>query len=126
MNRHLIAKVGLGGAIILAPIFASAQRLSNIQQLAWSFADLIKALLPILVTIALLVFFWGLIKYIRNAGTKPEEASQGKNIMIYGVIALFVMVSVWGLVGFIGDALGIREGGTISVPGVDPRPGGFR
>jgi len=38
--------------------------------------------------------------------------------MIWGLIALFVMVAVWGLVRFIGDALDIDQGETIIVPTV--------
>ncbi len=30
--------------------------------------------------------------------------------MIWGIVALFVMVAVWGLVAFIGNALGITPG----------------
>jgi len=38
--------------------------------------------------------------------------------MIWGLVALFVMVSVWGLVRFIGDAVGVDQGGDIEVPTV--------
>ena len=43
--------------------------------------------------------------------------------MIWGVIALFVMVSVWGLVGFIGNAIGVTPGaaGTPTIPTVPLR-----
>ncbi len=48
--------------------------------------------------------------------------------MIWGVIALFVMVSVWGLAGFIGSALGVGlntglNPRTVTIPGVDLRSG---
>ena len=38
--------------------------------------------------------------------------------MIYGVIALFVMVSVWGLVGLIGNTFGIQQGGGAIIPSI--------
>lgn len=117
MNRHLGVKAALAGTLLLAPFAAYAQNLSNINRLVDAIGDIVETLLPILVTVALLVFFWGLIKYIRSAGS-PEGASEGKSIMIYGIIALFVMVSVWGIVRFIGNALDIQQGGTIKPPEV--------
>lgn len=68
----------------------------------------------ILVTIALAVFFWGLIKYILKLGN--DDGKGGKNLMIYGIIALFVMVSVWGLVQFVGNFFGVsrQSAGTVS------------
>lgn len=69
---------------------------------------LISSLIPILMTVAFLAFLWGLIKYISSAGD-PQKAFEGKSIMIYGVIALFVMVSIWGLTSFIGGVFGISS-----------------
>ena len=123
MNRHLILKAGIGSALFLAPFAVFAQNLTNIENLIRSVGRLIQLLLPIFVTIALLVFFYGLILYIREAND-PEKAKEGKSIMIYGIIALFVMVSVWGIVRFIGVALNIDAGRTIPVPGVEGFPGG--
>ena len=49
---------------------------------------------------------WGLAKYILAAGNEESKAS-GKTIMIGGIVALFVMTSVWGLVGWLGGAVGL-------------------
>lgn len=114
----------LGGIAFFAlPFLALAQgntspTLGNLQTLMQSIGTLINMALPIVVALALLFFFWGLAKYILAAGD-DEKKKEGRNIMIWGVVALFVMVSVWGLVSFIGNALGIGQGATInSVPGV--------
>ncbi len=120
MNRTII-KASIAGALALLPLAALAQgggSLSNLSKLVDSVGNIIRTLIPLLVAVALLVFFWGLIKYIR-AANDPAEAGTGKSIMIAGVIALFVMVSVWGIVGFIGDAVGIDQGGDITPPRVN-------
>lgn len=63
------------------------------------FLDLINITLPVLAGIALLVFFKGLLDLILNAGdTKAIDA--GKKTMVWGLVALFVMVSVWGILAF--------------------------
>jgi fumarate reductase subunit D len=80
--------------------------------------NIISALTPIVIALALLYFFWGLAKYILAAGSEEAKES-GKNIMIWGIIALFVMVSVWGIIRILGDTLGIDQGGNLDdVPGV--------
>ncbi|OHB10712.1 MAG: hypothetical protein A3G05_00975 [Candidatus Zambryskibacteria bacterium RIFCSPLOWO2_12_FULL_45_14] len=104
-------------ALALAPALASAQTLGNLETLVRSIGRLVDIALPIVVGIALLAFFWGLVKYIFAQGNEESKAD-AKKIMLWGVIALFVMVAVWGLVQFIGNALGIQQGQTITVPTV--------
>ena len=103
--------------LALAPALASAQSLGNIETLVRSIGRLVDLALPIVVALALLGFFWGLVKFIFAQGNEEAKAD-AKKIMLWGLIALFVMVSVWGLVGFIGNAFGVGQGDTIVVPRV--------
>jgi len=64
------------------------------------FLDLINLLIPIIFALALVAFFWGISVFLFNADSSDKRV-EGKEIMIWGVIALFVMVSVWGLVKII-------------------------
>lgn len=105
-------------ALALAPMAASAQELGNLENLLEAVKRLVELALPLVVALALLGFFWGLAKFIFAQGNEDKK-EDGKRIMIWGVVALFVMVSVWGLVGFIGEALGIGAGGQAPVPTVE-------
>jgi len=107
-------------ALLVAPMMASAQTLFNVETLLRSIGRLVDLALPIVVAIALLGFFWGLAKFIFAAGNEVDS-EQGKKLMIWSLVALFVMVSVWGLVRFIGNALNVQQGGTIEVPTVPIR-----
>ena len=40
----------------------------------------------------------GVIKYLVNSEDSTKRA-EGRNFMIYGIIAIFVMISFWGFVG---------------------------
>jgi small-conductance mechanosensitive channel len=104
-------------ALAFAPAFAFAQQLGNVEQLIESIGRLVNIALPIVVGIALLAFFWGLVKFIFAQGNE-EAKIEAKKIMLWGLVALFVMISVWGLVRFIGNALGVNQGETIIVPTV--------
>ncbi len=104
-------------ALAFAPALAFAQNLGNLETLTRSIGRLIDLALPIVVAIALLGFFWGLVKFIFAAGDE-EKRKEGKQFMIWGLVGLFVMVSVWGLVRFVGNALNVGQGDTIIVPRV--------
>jgi hypothetical protein len=64
------------------------------------------ALIPLLVTLSVVVFIVGIIKYIAGAD-EAAKRQEGRNFMIYGIVALFVLVSIWGLVGVIQGTFGL-------------------
>jgi hypothetical protein len=101
--------------LAFAPSIAFAQNLGNIENLIRAIGRIVGVALPIVIAIGLLVFLWGLVKFI-FAGSEGKD--EGKHLMIWGLIALFVMVSVWGLVRWIGNALDIEQGGTVPIPTV--------
>ncbi|MDO8590304.1 MAG: hypothetical protein Q7R69_03495 [bacterium] len=103
--------------LALVPAFAFAQTLGNITILFNSIKGLVALALPIVVGLALLAFFWGLVKFIFAQGDEASK-TEAKKIMLWGLIALFVMVSVWGLVRFIGTNLGITDNSNIQPPGI--------
>ena len=88
---------------------------SNFSDLVNILVDLIDTAIPVLVSAAVLVFFWGLAKFIRNSGNEKSH-TDGRNLMIWGVIGLFVMVTVWGLVRFTQSSLGIVSGPSLGIP----------
>jgi hypothetical protein len=90
-----------------APVFADAagwscgdpvQNISEVIGLASCILS--SAIIPLLVTLSVIVFIIGILKYIAGAD-EAAKREEGRNFMIYGIIALFVMVSIWGLVGII-------------------------
>lgn len=93
--------------MVASPMFAFAQvPLSGVGDLADQFGSLVNTLIPILMGVAVLVFFWGLIKYIASASDEANKES-GKTLMIWGMVALFVMVALWSILGFVQTQLGI-------------------
>ena len=87
--------------------------LGNIIALIASVGAIINLLIPIAVGAAILVFFWGLIKYINSSGKGHTE---GKNIMIAGIVSIFIMLSLYGIIRFAGVALGINQNGNGTAP----------
>lgn len=66
---------------------------------------IINPLLFLLVGLSLLVFFKGLVTFISNSGDAGSH-EEGKKLMIWGVVALFVMVSFLGILQLFYSDLG--------------------
>lgn len=101
----------------LTPAFAFAQ-LGNVENIVTSIGNLVQLATPIVVGLALLAFFWGLVKFIFSAGDE-DARKEAKGLMIWSVIALFVMISIVGIINFIGNAVGVDQGGNLDVPTVN-------
>jgi uncharacterized membrane protein YidH (DUF202 family) len=71
--------------------------------------QLVDSLIVIVIALALLAFFWGLAKFIFNVSGDQKSVEEGKRIMLWGIIALFVMISVWGIVRFIQTELNLTK-----------------
>lgn len=103
----LIKKSLFALGVVLLPAFAFAQTVNTILLQVQNILDIV---IPIVMTLALLYFFWGLANYILGTGDE-EKRKAGREMMIYGIIALFVMAAVWGLVGVIGRTFNVSTTG---------------
>ena len=101
--------------LLLLPTVVFAQS-PGIKGLIESFGSLVNLLIPLVAALALLYFFWGLAKFILNSGNE-ETHEEGKEIMKWGIVSLFVITSIWGIVTFIRDDLGIDDIQKIDTPG---------
>ena len=108
-------KFTLIASLLALPSFAFAQNFTSIINTA---SGVINLVIPLLVALALLAFFWGLVVYIWKSGGEDDK-DRGKKIMIAGIVSLFVMISIWGIIKIIGNTFGIQEGGTITPPRVN-------
>ncbi|PIR47010.1 MAG: hypothetical protein COV07_01215 [Candidatus Vogelbacteria bacterium CG10_big_fil_rev_8_21_14_0_10_45_14] len=59
--------------------------------------NLLNRLVPIIIVMALIYILWGLANFIGKADNEGEK-EKAKNIMIFGIAGLVVMVSVWAIV----------------------------
>jgi hypothetical protein len=87
----------------LVPVLSFAQT-APVARTIDGFLDYISYLagraLPLLILAALVLLLFGIVKtFFFNS----DEASrkEGKSFVLHGIIALFVMVSVWGLVNIL-------------------------
>src|SRR3990167_1724359 len=92
--------------LALAPAFAFAQTLGNVETFVRSIGRLVDLALPIVVGIALLVFFWGIFQFI-SSETVDAGREEGKRKIFWGIFGMFIMISAYGLIRLILGTFGI-------------------
>ena len=70
--------------------------------------EVIYLLIPILMGLAFIVFFWGLSKFILNSN-KPEELKNGRTYMLWGILALFILFTFTAIIGLVSNELGFGK-----------------
>lgn len=74
----------------------------------WASCLLIKSIVPFLFSLATVAFIWGIIQFYLNPDNE-EKRKKGKSFIIGGLIALFVMLSMWGLVAVLTGTFQIKN-----------------
>jgi hypothetical protein len=82
---------------------------TNVQTLL-GFATCIinNSIIPFIFALAIVMFIWGAVKFFIINADEEAKREQGKQYMIWGIIALAVMISVWGLVGILSNTFGLK------------------
>lgn len=115
------------GFAALVPAVASAAGAVTVTNSSPSLYDVtmnnlfpfILGLIPIMTGFALLGFVWGLTRFIWNAGDEKKR-EEGRNVMIWGILAFFVFLSIIGITNVLQDTLGVGGNPTINPPSANP------
>jgi len=76
---------------------------------------IVWSLISISFFLALLGFFWGIAMFIWNAGNEKRRA-EGRNIMMWGLITLFVMLSILGILNALQVTFQVQGNNTLTPP----------
>ncbi len=120
---NFISKISLA-FIIVGPLLSYAA-MDNIKDLIADTEEIVASLVVVAFAMGLLVFLWGLVKFIYAVGDDPKAKENGRQLMVWGVVALFVMTSVYGLTTFIGAIFGIESGTSAPPSGISAPPSGI-
>lgn len=72
----------------------------NITALLSKIASIIDAVVPFIVGLAVFVIIWNIFTYITHAADE-EKRGEAKKFILWGVIGVFMMLSVWGFVNIL-------------------------
>lgn len=111
------------------PAVAYAQpHVDSVQDAGTFFVGLIENVaVPVIFSLAFIVFIWGVFQYFIAGGHDEEKRDKGKQLMLYGILGFFVMVSVWGLVNILVGSVDLDNQGPADIPNaVEPRANRLR
>ena len=108
--KHITTKILILSTLVFPFVTeAFAYKSNSLKSMLIDAFNIVGKSIPIVFGLALLFFFYGIAKFVLHAGDE-KKIEEGKNLMIYGTIAMFVLVSVYGIIKTIGGNLGISAG----------------
>ncbi|OHA46995.1 MAG: hypothetical protein A2541_01075 [Candidatus Taylorbacteria bacterium RIFOXYD2_FULL_36_9] len=107
----------IAGSVWALPVLALAQNLggnsSYFGRLIGQAKSLLDQLVVFLIALAVVWFIYNVIRYTMT--TDMTKKDMAKDQMIWGIVAIAVIVSIWGLVSLLQNIFGVR---TTSIDGV--------
>lgn len=110
MKKYL-SSIIIAGAT-LSPSLVFAQDGGSLSTLVPKIGIIVNQLVPIVSTIVVLVFFYGLVKFVLSAGDE-DSSKKAKAYMIRGILGMFVMTTIWGIIAFMQNTIGNTDAPTV-------------
>ncbi|MDQ1281997.1 MAG: hypothetical protein QG630_348 [Patescibacteria group bacterium] len=89
--------------------------------------NILTSATTLLMTAGFVLFFWGVVRFLYDRSNGDDSRLQkDKEAMLWGLIALFVIVSTWGIIRLAQDFLGLQNDSNIQIKSVEfiPPSGG--
>jgi hypothetical protein len=104
-------KIIVLGFVLSIPTFAFADAASGgttIGDIMGTIIGYINYIVPVLVTIAVIYFVWGIITFMTSNDEEAKKMARTK--IINGLIGLFIIVCFWGLVAILQRSFKVDRG----------------
>lgn len=85
------------------------QRVTDANSLFQKLYDIGDSLIFLLIFLAVLYIIWASVKLAMSEAGEPRKALQGQ--IIWGIIGLAIILSIWGLVNILGRTFGLGNYG---------------
>ena len=109
MIKKIISSVALGSLI---PVMVLAQdqlnSVTNADTLITKIDDLVNSAVWLFISLAVLFIIWNAVMFIIKAGTDDRKKYQ--SAVLWGIVGLFVILSIWGLVYILSNTLSVDNG----------------
>ncbi|MDP3779497.1 MAG: hypothetical protein Q8R30_05650 [bacterium] len=105
-----VSRFAFAAVATAMPFIAFAAAQDIVSPIATNVLNLVKILVTIVFVLAVVAFGWGIVQFI-FAGGDPGQLGKAKSFLLWGVIGMAVMASLFGLVGFLQTYFGVEAGG---------------
>jgi len=101
--KKILTQTSLALAVFALPLVSFAATTVNNVSDAGNFIinTINNIVVPVLFAVAFIVFVYGAFETFILGANSADVKDKGKNLMLWGLIGFFVMVSVWGLVNIL-------------------------
>lgn len=109
MKKILITVCSFASLALPFMAMAAAKLDRYLGDLIYQATNLLRDLLILLISLAVVWFIWNVIKY--SMSNEDDGKEKAKSQMIHGIIAIAVIVSIWGIVALLQNAFGVGGSG---------------
>lgn len=100
---------------VLFPVVTSAATLRTANDVIKTLIDIGNTVIEILIAFAVLWIIWNIIMFIVHADAPEERSIKGKAI-IWGIVGLAIIMSIWGLVALLRNSFQLDNTVPTDVP----------
>ena len=94
----------IGLSVFFIAFFPSVVLAKTFADIVGELVGVINTAIPVVSGLVLLAFFWGVFKYVFSSADSTEKG-QAKEVIVWGLVALFVAFSIWGLVAVLENTI---------------------
>ena len=111
--------------VAFVPGIASAQTLAslnNINDVSNKFTGILNQITILLISLAVLWIIISVVRYL-IAGGDSEKRKEGGLRILWGIVGLFVIVSIWGLVSILTNSFATTNTASQGIHNIQINPG---
>ncbi len=83
---------------VFLPAIASAQAITDVNSLTYKLTNIGNVVIEILIAFAVIWIIFNAVRFIMVGSGSPEERTALRTTILWGIVGLFVILSIWGLV----------------------------
>ncbi len=112
MKKFLVSAALFATPLVaIAQVSITKQPLTDGYRVLDLFNQILRFAVPFLISLSIVYFLYAVFKFI-SSGNNEDGRAEAKSQLIYAIVALAVMVSVYGLINFVTNTVGVNQAGT--------------
>lgn len=111
MRTKIYSALSVG--LLALPSLASAASIYDTLAL---FNNVLNSAVALLITAAIVAVFWGVVLSLFTS--EPAKKKEGIKVALYGVVAVAVMVSIWGIIRLLQQTFSVTSTAPVIPQGV--------
>ncbi len=94
----------IASIVAFSPLVAFAQntvKITDANTLANKLVNLANMFTYLLIAAAVIFIIWNVVVYLIKGGSDEEERKKASSSILWGIVGLFIILSIWGLVNIL-------------------------